>query len=166
MSKYFNEFPLIAYDSAGDGNTKLVTHLLLRVGANSQLVNDVSFFDNYDLKDFETPEMIADRVYGSVHFHWVVLLVNNITDPFYDWPLGYFNLVKFINNKYSNPNAIHHYEDADGYVVNSDAAFATAITNFTHEETVNETKRRIRVLKTELLKDFVNEYKFLMNINS
>ena len=42
-----------------------------------------------------------------------------MTDPYYDWPMTYFDLQKYIVKKYANPNGIHHYEDANGYEVDS-----------------------------------------------
>ena len=43
-----------------------------------------------------------------------------------------FDLKKFVDKKYgvANINATHHYEDADGYQVDSTAPIADAITNF------------------------------------
>ena len=37
-------------------------------------------FDYYDVKDGETPEMIAHKYYGDVNLHWIVLIANDIID--------------------------------------------------------------------------------------
>ena len=62
---YFAQFPLIPYDSVGDGNFKLITNLLKRVGIRAKVKANVSVFDTYDLKEGETPEMIADKLYDN-----------------------------------------------------------------------------------------------------
>ena len=38
------------------------------------------------LKKGETPEMIADKLYGDPNLHWIVMYVNGITDRYHQWP--------------------------------------------------------------------------------
>ena len=73
-----------------------------------------------------------------------------------------YDLVKFVDKKYVNVNATHHYEDADGYWVDDDAPNATAITNFKHEEAVNHAKRIIRIIQPRYVGLIVDEFKRLM----
>ena len=78
--------------------------------------------------------------------------------------MTYFDLQKFVNKKYgvANINATHHYEDADKYEVDSTASGATAITNFIHEETLNDAKRNLTVIRPEYVNNVVNEFKKLL----
>jgi hypothetical protein len=41
-------------------------------------------------------------MYGSTQKHWIVLMMNNIVDPQYDWPMTTITLNNFIDAKYSN----------------------------------------------------------------
>ena len=84
---YFGSFPLIVYDSVGDGNFKIVTNLLKRVAMKSKVKANTLIFDTYDVKEGETPEMIANKLYGDPELHWVILYVNNITDRYHQWPM-------------------------------------------------------------------------------
>ena len=36
--------------------------------------------DQYDIQENETPEIVADRHHGSSHYHWVVMLLNDISE--------------------------------------------------------------------------------------
>ena len=56
------------------------------------------------------PEHIAHKLYGNSELHWIVLMVNNITDLYRDWPMTVPNFLRFLNDKYDNPDGIHHYE--------------------------------------------------------
>jgi hypothetical protein len=72
-------------------------------------------------------------------------------------------LQKFVAKKYpDNINGIHHYEDADGYEVDSDASGATAVTNFIYEETLNDSKRSINIIRGEYLPQVLEEFKTLI----
>ena len=82
---YFSNFPVIPYDSQGDGNLKDVTNLLRRVVVRTKIEENTSVFDTYDVKEGETPEMIAHKLYGDINLHWVVLLFNKVKDRYHDW---------------------------------------------------------------------------------
>ena len=75
-----------------------------------------------------------------------------------------FDLKKFVDKKYgvANINATHHYEDADKYEVDSTASGATAITNFIYEETLNDAKRNIKVIKIEYVAQIIDELQLLI----
>ena len=131
---YFKDFPVILYDS------KEVTNLLRRVAIRSKVKTNVMFFDTYDVKEGETPEMIADKLYDDPQLHWVVMIVNNITDRYHEWPMSGNQFLDYVNEKYSNPEGTHHYEieqsSGDTTVKinigtdNTDHPTATLITNY------------------------------------
>ena len=161
---YFKYFPTITYDVRGKKNQfqiDLITNILVRIRKKLNVTN-LAFFDEYFLQDGDTPESLAHQVYNDSQLHWVILYTNYMTNPYYDWPLTYFDLKKFVDKKYSNINAVHHYEDVDGYEVDSTASGATAVTNFIYEETLNDTKRNIKIIKIEYVAQIIDELKLLI----
>ena len=160
---YFKYFPTIRYDVRGTKNSRsvqLVTDILKRVRKRLDIVNR-AYFEQYFVKDGDTPESLSHQVYGDSTLHWIILYGNYMTNPYYDWPLTYIDLKKFVIKKYgeANINDTHHYEDADGYEVDSDAPTATAITNFLYEETLNDAKRTINIIKPEYTQQIISEFK-------
>ena len=77
MAKYFNYFPTTYYTNS-DSSTALdtVTNIIARFAFESELKENTSIFYPYDVQDGETPEMIANKYYGSSEKHWIVLLFN------------------------------------------------------------------------------------------
>jgi hypothetical protein len=160
---YFEYFPTIAYDVRGDKNNKRVqaiTNVLVRVRKKMDVINS-AFFEQYFINDGDRADILAHQFYGDSTLHWVIMYANYMTNPYYDWPLPYFDLQKFVAKKYTNINGVHHYEDVDGYEVDSDAVGATAVTNFVYEETLNDEKRTINVIRGEYVKQVINEFKKL-----
>ena len=171
---YFANFPLIVYDSVGDGNFKIVTNLLKRVALRTKVRTNTLLYDTYDVKEGETPEMIADKLYDDPELHWVILFVNNITDRYHQWPMNFGQFNAFIADKYSNVDAVHHYEisqtsgdtsvkidigtDTTGY----SEADLTTITNREFEEERQDTLRQIRLLDRSYIEQFVQEFETLM----
>ena len=169
---YFSKFPYIVYDSVGNGDFKIVTNLLRRVAIRSKVRANTMFFDTYDVKEGETPEMVAHKLYGDPELHWVVLLVNNVTERYHQWPKNTNQFLAYINDKYSNVDATHHYEISqvsgdttikiDIGTDNTGHSGATAITNFEYEEALEDKKRSIRLLDPAYIGPFVAEFESLM----
>ena len=107
---YFANFPIIPYDSVVNGEFKLVTNLLKRVTIRAKVKVNTLLYDTYDVKEGETPEILADKLYNDPELHWIVLMVNDITDRYHQWPKNTNQFLAYINDKYSNIDATHHYE--------------------------------------------------------
>lgn len=167
MSYYFNSlYPTINYDPTGNGITKEIQDILIRVIARSSVIERKTGVTKYTVKDGDSPELLANRLYGSPKYYWVILLVNKIYDRYYEWPMSTNILNKYILDKYSDPNAIHHYEIAQSSgdsnvmitVELADEPTATPITNFEYEEKLNEKRKRISLLNPSYLSQFETEY--------
>jgi len=157
---YFDKFPYDVYSLDDRQTVQLVKDIFRRITISEELKQNYIIFYFYDVKDGETPEILADKFYGDPNYHWVILHVNEIIDPRFDWPLSTFQLQKFVAGKYglANVQSTHHWEDGTGNWVNNDYPLATAISNFSYEETLNENKRRIKILKPNYLMDLEIEF--------
>ena len=164
---YFKYFNTINYDVRGKKNKphiNVVTNILQRIRLKLEYVKHQSFFAQHTIIDGETPEYLAYTYYGDTELHWVILYAQQATNPFYDWPMDYFDLKKFVIKKYgaANINDINHYEDADGYWVDSTAPGAAAVTNFVYEEELNDDKRNINIIRPEFAHEIVKELQQLL----
>lgn len=99
---YFTKFPLVNYPLGVGSDLKFVyvRNLLRRIGLSSDLKSSAGAFLEYDIKDGEKPEQIADRVYGDSSYAWVILLTNDIIDPYYDWYRSEQSVQDYIQKKY------------------------------------------------------------------
>ncbi len=169
---YFNKFPDIIYDPDRDGQFQICKNILRRVAVREKVRTNTLLYDTYDVKEGESPESLADRLYGNTELHWVVLMVNNITDRYHDWPLSTPQFLDMIDEKYDNVDAIHHYEitqssgsdkvKIDIGTDNTDYPSATPITNYEFELERQNTISRIRLLDPAYISRFVEEFESLM----
>jgi hypothetical protein len=184
---FFAKFPPIFYTLDNGKTRQILPDILRRIRLTDELKNNSSFFDQYDIKDGETPEIVASRWYGNPELHWVILLTNDIIDPRFDWPLNYYNLIEYCKGKYGTDNIykLHHYVNRQEYIVNGyramreDSTFLNPgsfelessnpriqvnlvmqdfpegylfpVSNFMYEDAENEKKRRINILKPEVV---------------
>jgi hypothetical protein len=170
---YFNKFPLMSYDIKGDKVRKLMPDILRRVKLRALIKSGGMLFDKYDVKEGEKPEDVAFKWFGDPELHWVILMTNNVTDRYYDWPMNQAQFAEYLDDKYSNPDAIHHYEvtkdsgrttgqgpsDYSHLVeVNSDTDNAVSVSFREYEEREQDKKRQIQLLNKSLLGDFIAEF--------
>ena len=173
---YFSRFPMMAYDVVGNDNYKLLPNILRRVKLRQGIRSGSFLFDNYDVKDGERPEDIAFKLYGDPELHWVVLMTNNITDRYYQWPLSAPQFAEHLTDKYGagNEDAVHHYEKTqdsgptssrdNSHLVecNSDDGDPSIISNRDYEYRKQDEYRQIRLLDPAFLDTFVEEFESLI----
>ena len=165
---YFDMFPNIYYSAKGDGKFTIQKNLLARLKINEKIKQNILGFDYYDVKDGETPEMIAYKYYDDVELHWTIFLANNIVDYYEDWPMSVQRFEEFVKEKYANPQAIHHYEitqtsgdtteTIDVGMNTVEYPSATPISNYTYEDRLQEKKRQIRLIQPRFIPTIVEEF--------
>lgn len=96
MSRYFTNYPTISYQG------KRARDLTRRSKVRDDLLSDPFIFLPYTIADGEKPETVARLYYGSVDDTWLVLLANNMTDPYFDWPLSDEEFDKYFIDKYAD----------------------------------------------------------------
>jgi len=175
---YFRKFPLMAYrvkNSKSFDDFKLMPQIIKRVKLRAGIKNGLFLFDKYDVVSGEKPEDIAFKYYGDPTLHWVILMTNNVTDRYYQWPMTQPQFAEFLTDKYGagSEDSVHHYEitqasgrstgqGPDDYShkveVNSDEDGAETITNRQYEERLQDRYRQIRILDAKYLSQFVAEF--------
>ena len=172
---YFSRFPMMAYDMANNSQYKLLPNILRRVKLRSGIRSGLFLFDNYDVKNGEKPEDIAYKYYGDAELHWVILMTNNITDRYYQWPLTQPQFAEHLTDKYGagSEDATHHYEKSQDsgptssrgpndfshkVECNTDDGDPDIITNRQYEQRKQDEYRQIRILDKRYLDDFVEEF--------
>lgn len=117
MSQYFAKFPKISYNQnfgASKPNYVLTTDIFFRTAFREAIKNENVNYYFYTIKDNETPETLARLYYGHPEAYWIIFYANDITDPYYGWPLSYDNFNDYITEKYGSLEyaqiTVHHYE--------------------------------------------------------
>lgn len=184
MAFYFKGFPTVDYDIDKSNSTFKLTNLTKRFKITDAVKDRGAVFYNYNVKDSDRPDIIAEKFYEDGTLDWVIILVNDIIDPYYDWPLTESNLMKFIKSKYGSVSAAqaetHHFErilsrqikHTDGTIIPErivqvdetsynalSAANRRLVTNYDFEVNENDKKRKIKLLDKAFIPAILNEYK-------
>ena len=99
---YFQQFPNVY---VGEGvkddepfKYRLIKNLFRRVKAREDLDQYTTLFEVYEIRDGETPSILAQKFFSDPFYDWVILLVNNITDVYSQWPKDNEGLSDYVNN--------------------------------------------------------------------
>jgi len=173
MTGYFSKFPLKEFDVDGSGIFYLLTNIVHRVKIRNLVKNNLYVYDQWILEDGDSPETIAHKYYGSTKYYWIVMMCNDVTDPYFDWLMSYNNFIAFIKSIYGSVEAstqlIHHYEDLYGNYID----FTTyddladnerlAVNCYDYYNGVNESKRTIKLLEKVYLGQIEEEIDKLLS---
>lgn len=148
---FFNKHNLIQYPLSDDRSI-ILRNIFKRVDVKQIFKNKNAATIQYDIEDGDTPESISLRLYDSVDYWWLVMMMNNIHSIYTDWCKTAQQLDEEVKRVYGSENvyAVHHYE-VDGLVVTSNTFGAQAVSNYEYEHRKNEAKRRIYLLDPQYL---------------
>ena len=181
MANYFRNLPRVGYDINGTGKDSFVnvTNIMKRVKFKPTVLEDISNYYPYFVKEGERPDIISQVEYGNVGYAYLILLVNDIYDPNFDWPLNSQVFEKFIINKYGSVTTAisgikHYYQIIRAEVPRTgtseripEVKFAvdettydslgisdrTTLSNYDHEVELNDAKREIRLINPAFIQD-------------
>jgi hypothetical protein len=168
---YFQTLPkLIVKDKQ---SIQVVTNLLARVNIISSLVEDPLIYYAYDIKDSDTPEIIAHKYYGNVNRFWMVLFSNQILDPQWDWPLTNRVFDSYINEKYTiqELSLPHHYEKVVTNTIIPDGSISSETITISEEDYNNlfESSKTYSTVtgkvNIQISKRAVDNYTYELNLN-
>lgn len=113
---FLDAFPKVKYSIKGGINPDYdtVTNIFFRIGVIRETLKTITSYYVYEVQDGDTPEILAEKIYGDAGAGWMILYANDIHDPFYDWPLETNAFSQYIIGKYGSIAAaktqVHHYE--------------------------------------------------------
>ena len=152
---YFRELPNLEYqsflsDRKASDEYLTVKNLFRRVKLRDDLQNVFTIFDKYQIVDGARPETVAEELYGSTQYDWVVLVSSGITRVRDQWPLSDKEVYDYAESIYGTDlNAVHHYETTEvrdskgrlilpaGKVVDKDFSFVYAEVEKNYSNSLN-----------------------------
>ena len=192
---YFRELPDLRYPSFLPEKTSSldyveVKNIFRRAKLRDDLQNNFTIFDKYEIPMGARPDTVAEDLYGSAQFDWVILTVAGILNVRNEWPLSDKDIYYYSIDKYGESlNSVRFFETNEvkdtngrlilpkGKVVDSNFTIpkpgeptatlnpVTGISNYEYEVRLNEEKRNIFVLREEYLQEFLSDMRDLMIYN-
>ena len=191
MANYFRSIPNIDYDINGTAPNSFqrATNIMLRPKFKLAVIDEITQYYPYHIKDGERPDIVSFNTYGSVAYSYLILLFNDIYDPVFDWPLGSRQFESYITNKYGGVDTAlittkYYYQiirpevartgtseripevkyiiDATTYA-SLDTSVKTTISAYDWEFDLNDEKAQIKLIDSSLIQDVDYKVKHLFS---
>ena len=187
MANYFRNLPKVRYDIFGSAPNKYrnVTNIMKRISFKPAVIEDISEYYPYRVKDGERPDILSFQKYGTVAYAYLIMLFNDIYDPLFDWPLTSQQFEKYLTNKYGSVSTAmgetkYYYQIVRAEVARTgtservpevkfvvdlttynalDTGSRTTQTNYEYEEELNDNKREILLINANFIQDIDYEVK-------
>ena len=181
MANYFRNLPKVRYDINGAQPNKYlnVTNIMKRISFKPSVIEDISDYLPYRVNDGERPDTISYQRYGSVAYAYLIMLVNDIYDPLFDWPLSSQQFERYLTNKYGSVSAAmgetkYYYQIVRAEVARTgtservptvkfivdqttydalETGDRTTQTAYEWEDELNDNKRDIKLIDASLIQD-------------
>lgn len=94
MSNQFKLHPTIDY------NGREIRDFTRNARIFAKIREDDSICADYIVEEGETPMQLAQDFYGNPELYWVLLNLNDVVNPWFDWPMDYNTLIRYTISKY------------------------------------------------------------------
>ena len=187
MANYFSSIPNVDYDINGTepNQFRSVTNIMSRVRFKPSVIENITDYYPYRVKEGERPDIVSFNTYGTVAYAYLILLINDIIDPLFDWPLPSRQFENYIIEQYGSVSAAqstnkYYYQIVRAEVARTgvservpeykiivdqttynslDASVRSAQNVYDYEVEQNDNKREIKLINPDFIQDIDYEVK-------
>ena len=187
MANYFSSIPNVDYDINGTepNQFRSVTNIMQRIRFKPSVLENITDYYPYYVREGERPDIVSFNTYGTVAYSYLILLINNIVDPLFDWPLPSRQFENYIIEQYGSVSAAqstnkYYYQIVRAEVARTgvservpeykiivdqttynslDASVRSAQNVYDYEVEQNDNKREIKLINPDFIQDIDYEVK-------
>lgn len=171
--EYFKYFPKTEY-----GN-KSIINVLARTKLREFIKQNIYLYEPYVVRDGERPDILADKYYGHYKYAWLIFYANDIIDPIHDWPMNNYEMKKYLDFKYADPDqpdktgfeistqTVHEYRNRNNLIVDFESWYFDVFENVTSAMTPYDyTEGGSNEQLVRIISDEGTKKKILIHINA
>ena len=187
MANYFSSIPNVDYDINGTepNQFRSVTNIMQRIRFKPSVLENITDYYPYYVREGERPDIVSFNTYGTVAYSYLILLVNDIVDPLFDWPLPSRQFENYIIEQYGSVSTAqstnkYYYQIVRAEVARTgvservpeykiivdqttynslDASVRSAQNVYDYEVEQNDNKREIKLINPDFIQDIDYEVK-------
>ena len=155
---YFTQFPTLLYDVEKTNKDVLVTDLFFRYRIRDEIKNNLVTYNKFSVRDHDTPENLAQKIYGDPHLYWIILKMNDIVNINEDWPKSQRELNRFVDDKYPGKALMVSNMGTSDFTIGEDVTTVEGYLSLEDDfDTAEDSEPRILYERTDVEKYMVQE---------
>lgn len=173
----FSFFPAVEYQG------KMITDIIRNYRAYFNAIISDYNITSYYIQGSPRPEQVAYEVYGNQHLYWILLMLNDVYDPFHGWIVDQESAYESARQRYEDVggNQVLYHVDSEGNKYWNLTEFPAGSGNWydkgdkhhrylqfqgslaaidTLEDSIlkNEEMRKIKIIDPSQIKQFINAF--------
>lgn len=197
MANYFSYLPNIKV-GIPEPNSSLknyieIKNIFRRVKFVTESIRNLTFFEKYNIPGDDKPYHVSYNIYGTPDYEWIILLVNDITNIYTQWPISQREFEYMIREKYGTQGELQtrYWETNEikniqgdiivpkGMIVSEDftkklangnilsgGELIKSITHYEYEMSLNESRRELYLPYPDTMFTIINELTTLLQYDS
>jgi hypothetical protein len=77
MSQFFKRFPVVDYTFGEETSTNRFQNISTYIDLFDQVKDGVPFYEVYNILDYDRPDTLSYKLYGTTAYHWTFFLLND-----------------------------------------------------------------------------------------
>lgn len=138
-------------------------------------IDKTYLFQDYYVQADMTPEAISHEVYDTTQYWWVIMVCNNLINPYHALPVSHDLLVEYCKAKYGTSDRTHHFYDtqikrycddvdSDKYQAMLDRnedlpVYIMPVSVLDYEVEQNSLKHKIKIVNPKFVAAFEEEFR-------
>lgn len=98
---YFTNYPTVNYKFGNESTAVAVQDIGAYIDLIDRVKDDISFYQEYNLRDGDRPDQVSNDLYGSPDYHWTFYLLNDDIKE-RGWPLTRSRISDKAKEEYPN----------------------------------------------------------------
>ena len=98
---YFTNYPTVNYKFGNESTSVAVQDIGAYIDLIDRVKDDISFYQEYNLRDGDRPDQVSNDLYGSPDYHWTFYLLNDDIKE-RGWPLTRSRISDKAKEEYPN----------------------------------------------------------------
>ena len=98
---YFTNYPTVNYRFGNESTSVAVQDIGAYIDLIDRVKDDISFYQEYNLRDGDRPDQVSNDLYGSPDYHWTFYLLNDDLKE-RGWPLTRSRISDKAKEEYPN----------------------------------------------------------------
>jgi hypothetical protein len=128
-----------------------MSDITVRFKVEQTVIDEGAYPLNITINDTDRPEILAHRVYKDSYLNWMVLNLNNMVNPYYDWVLSSVAMDNYITEKYPGYTvfltSVGGSTAFEGSFRTNDIVYATGVSSADAQPSILDSLKNARVVE-------------------
>lgn len=145
----YDKLPIVNYLTPQ--GYRQMSDITVRFKVEQTVIDEGAYPLNVTVNETDRPDIVAHRIYDDSRVHWVILDLNNMVNPYYDWVLSSVAFDNYVQEKYPGYTlfltSVGGQTAFEGSFRTNDIVYATGTSSAAAQPSILDSLKNARVVE-------------------